>query len=308
MQNSKKLIFFGTSEFAVPALKMLHQDKYAVSLVVTVPDKPIGRKQTLTPSPVKIAAQKLGCRVSTVLDIDELSECEADCGVVAAYGKIIPQKILDLFSLGILNIHPSLLPQYRGPSPIQTAILNGDKKTGVTIIKLDKQMDHGPIIKSLELEIGDLNALELSDKLALAGADLLIKILPDYLSEKIIFQPQNDCLASFTKILRRDDGKINWQNRARKIERMTKAYFPWPGVFGEFFINNPKSSKLRTVSAKLIKVLLSQERFNAKPGELTVKNNRLYAQCSDGALLIEKLHLQDKKEMTGQEFIRGYIK
>lgn len=305
MTKDIKIVFFGSGEFAVPFLNILRQEQYPVVSVITVPDMPAGRRQILTPPPVKAIAEKFGYNIVQDLKIEGIKDYGADLGIVADYGKIIPQAILDLFPLGCLNIHPSLLPKYRGPSPIQTAILNGDKETGVTIIKLDSQMDHGPIIASVKLTIDNLNAMELSEKLAQAGADLLIKTLPDYLSGEIKPLPQNERDATFTKILKREDGKIIWERSALEIERQIRAYFPWPGAFAEFVIKMPKQ---KAMSIKLVETSLTQESFKVKPGELMVKINQLYIQCFNGALLIKKLHPQGKKEMTGQEFIRGYIR
>jgi len=305
MSKDKKIIFFGSGEFAVPFLNILRDKQYSVVLVIASPDMPAGRRQILTPPPVKIIAEKSGFKVIHDLKTENIKNYGADLGVVADYGKIIPQTILNLFPFGCLNIHPSLLPKYRGSSPIQTAILNGDKETGVTIIKLDSQMDHGPIVTSVKLTVDSLDAQELSVKLARIGADLLIKILPDYLTGKIKLCAQDDSRATFTKILNREDGRIKWDKSAQKIERQIRAYYPWPGAFAEFVVKKPEKKSLLI---KLIKASFTNERFNALPGELIVKNERLYVQCADEALLVERLHPQAKKEMSGQEFLRGYIK
>jgi len=300
MIKNRQIVFFGTPEFAVPALRALHQN-FNVVLAVTQPDKPVGRKQKLSPTAVKIEAQKLGLKVVESLNdlrsmIDELIP---DVGVVAAYGKIISQAILDLFPFGCLNIHPSLLPKYRGASPIQSAILNGDAETGVSIIKLDNKMDHGPIISNSKFQIPNFDTYEgLSKKLAKTGADLLIKTLPDYLGGKIKLVAQNDNQATFTKIIKREDGKINWQKPAVEIERQIRAYFPWPGSFTEF-----SGKRLKIITAEV-----TSEAKEGKIGEFLAQNGQLLVKCGKDALNIKELQIEGKNELTAKEFINGFLK
>lgn len=320
MKNKVKIIFFGTPEFAVPTLKALHQEGYNVCLVVTQPDKPAGRKNTLIPPPVKVEAKELGLEICQRFeDLKTFGpssgrglktknslrlrsgQVKLDLGIVAAYGEIIPKKILDLFPLGCLNLHPSLLPKYRGPSPIQAAILNGDKETGVTIIKLDEKMDHGNHVARSTYHIAGSDTYEsLLVKLAEEGAKLLIKILPDYLSGKIKLVPQDDSQATFTRLLKREDGKIDWQKSAEEIERQIRAYYPWPGSYTKL---KTKNLKLKILSATAVEDLSS-----APIGEFHIKNGQLIVRCGQGSLIIEKLQPEGKKEMTAKEFINGYLK
>lgn len=241
MQNSKtKIIFFGTSEFAVPALEALVKEGYSVVAVITAPDKPVGRKQILTPPPVKLAAEKLGLKI---LQPEKLKgnqklisllayKLAADVGVVASYGKIIPKEILEIPKHGLLNIHPSLLPKYRGPTPIQSALLNGDTETGVTILEVDEQVDHGPILKNgkWKMENG-IKYEELENQLAKLGAELLIKILPDYLKGKIKPKGQDHSKATFTKLLKKSDGEIDWNKSAQEVYDKFRAFHRWPGIW-----------------------------------------------------------------------------
>ena len=308
MENKAKMICFGTPEFAVPTLKALHQEGYNIVLVVTQPDKPVGRKGILTPSPVKVLTKELGLEVCQRFDNLKLKtkSLKPDLGVVVAYGEIIPKDILDLFPLGILNIHPSLLPKYRGPSPIQATILNGDKETGVSIIKLDEKMDHGAKLKTqnLKLKTDDIY-VSLSQRLAMAGAQLLIDILPDYLVGKIKPVPQDDARATFTKIITKEDGRINWQKSAEEIERQIRAYAPWPGCFSEFVVNGKK------INVKIIEAIHElplQDDNQTNIGQFSIQNGQLFVQCGHGALLIEKIQPEGKKEMTAKEFINGYLK
>ena len=304
MKNDNKIIFFGTSEFAVPALKALINEGYDVVLVITQPDKPVGRKQVLTPTPVKIEAQKQNLEIweglkNLKLKIESLKPA---LGIVAAYGKIIPKKILDIPPKGCLNIHPSLLPKYRGASPIQTAILNGDKITGISIIKLDGQMDHGPIISKSQISIFNNDTSEsLHHKLSVEGAALLVKTLPDYISDKITPVIQDDSKSTCTKILKREDGKIDWDKSAIEVGRQTRAYYPWPGSFAEVKIKNSK------LKIKILSVKVNYD-IGVEIGQLQNNAGHLIVQCGKGSLIIEKLQPEGKKEMSSKEFINGYMR
>lgn len=227
-----KVIFFGTPDFVVPVLKKV-QENFDLVGVVTAP--------TLT-SPVKLASQGESLEPQTIftpekLDQDlaqKLADLQPDLFVIAAYGKIIPQFILDIPKFGGLNIHPSLLPKYRGPSPIQTAILNGDKISGVTIIKIDEQMDHGPIIYTKEISLSDQDTCEtLSKKLFEVGAQMLVKMIPDFVSGKIKPVVQDDKKAIYCPMIKKEDGYFDLSNppSQEKLDRMIRAYFPWPGVW-----------------------------------------------------------------------------
>lgn len=214
-----------------------------------------------------------------VHDFKKTEELKPDLVIVASYGKIIPKKILEIPKYGCLNIHPSLLPKYRGPSPIQTTILNGDKKTGVTIILMDEKIDHGPILSQQEQKIPSLKITypELSQELAKLGAKLLIQTIPKWIKGEIKPKPQDESKATHTKILKREDGKIDWSKPDREIERQIRAFNPWPGSFT--FIKH-KNKTLR------IKVL-----------EANLKDNKL---------IVKKLQPEGKKPMTFEEFKRGY--
>ena len=279
-KKQPKIIFIGTSSFAVPALENLIEDNRQVVLVVTAQDKPAGRKNKLTPSPIKEIALKYNLNI---LQPEKISQAKTVI-IVASYGQIIPKEILALPKKGALNLHPSLLPKYRGPSPIQSAILNNDQITGITIIQMDEKMDHGPIIAQQESEIKSDDTYQiLENKLAEQSADLLIEILPRYLKIKIKPQLQDENKVSYTKILTRDDGKINWDKSAQEIERKIRAFYPWPGAWTEF---NNKRTKI--IKAKAV----NQE------SPTTIKTGR-------GYLSLELVQPAGKKPMTGQEFFHG---
>ena len=261
-----KLVFFGTSKFAVPALKTLVANGYELMAIITMPDQPAGRKKVITPPPVKISAEKLGLTIlqpaSLKKDLDffeQFTTINADLAVVAAYGNIIPQQYLDSIPKGFLNIHPSLLPKYSGPTPIQTAILNGDETSGVTIIKLDAGMDSGPIVTKQELRIMNFEYYsQLHDKLAEFGAKLLIETIPRYLNGEIELQKQNEKEVTITKKYTREDGRIDWQKTPLKIYDQIRALNPEPGTWTKWNnkILNIKKAELVDDKLKLITVQL----------------------------------------------------
>ncbi|MBI1961473.1 MAG: methionyl-tRNA formyltransferase [Parcubacteria group bacterium] len=232
------ITFFGTPEFAVPALKALIAAPFCdVALVVTQPDKPVGRHHSrAVPSPVKRIAQEAGIPVVTEPPPSPLLDTGGgSLGVLAAYGEILPKEIIGAFPLGILNIHPSLLPKYRGSSPIQAAILNQDKETGITIMKLDDKMDHGPIAAQERVKLNQTEtAGELHDKLAQIGAELLIKTLPDYIAGRSELKPQDESLTSYTQKLTKQDGRIDWSKTSGEINAQVRAMNPWPGAWTEW--------------------------------------------------------------------------
>ena len=246
-QDEIKLIFFGTPEFSSyiltqllafqPGVVKLNEPKFVIQAVVTNPDKPVGRKQTLTQSAVSLVAQKYHLLTLKPEKLDEtfiknhLSLLECDLFLVAAYGKIIPKALLDIPRLGSINVHGSVLPKYRGASPIQQAILNGDKETGVTIMLMDEKMDHGPILYTKKISIlPQDNFITLSKKMSEEGARLLIKVLPQFIQGKIFPKSQNHQKATFTKIIKKEDGyfDINNPSSLKTLDKMIRAYYPWP--------------------------------------------------------------------------------
>jgi len=234
------ILFFGTPEFVTPICDALWDMTGSVPVnlvgVVTTPDKPVGRKQILTPSPIKQWALEKNIPVFTISHYP-FPIIQPDLGILAAYGQIIPQEIINLFPKGILVIHPSLLPKYRGASPIQSAILNGDKKTGCSIIKMDAKMDHGPIVYQFEEEIKpEDTSMDLYNRIFVKTAEILKIVIPDYLEDKIILREQNHDEATYCKILTKNDGYFEYDNPPDKetLNRMIRAYSPWPSVWTMF--------------------------------------------------------------------------
>lgn len=304
MEKVKKarIIFIGSSEFAVPILQeLLNRDLRIVS-VITQPDMPVGRKKILTATPIKKLSQEYQLMILQPLKISgiksKIKELHPDLIITASYGQIISQEILDIPKYKCLNVHPSLLPKYRGSSPIQSAILNGDKQTGVSIMIMDAKMDHGDIIAKKTLKITNQNYLRLHNELSEIGADLLVKILPDYLGEKIKAKQQNHKKAIFTKILRRADGQIDWRKKAIEIERQIRAFYPWPGSWS-FLIDN---KKLKIIQA----FLFEKTNRHKNAGEIFLtEDKKMGVLCGQGSLILKKVQLEGKKEISGEEFIRG---
>jgi len=226
-----KIVFFGTPHFVIPILESLEKN-FKVVGVVTAPDEKSGRKQILTPSPIKnkiLTPKKLDSDFE-----NELSKLSPDLLVVAAYGKIIPLSVLNIAKYGALNIHPSLLPSYRGASPIQQTILNGDKTTGVSIIKMDEKMDHGPVIFSKNFEIFEQDTFEtLSLRLFYETSKFLPDVIKDFTAGKIKPEAQDEKQATFCRIIKKEDGyfELNKIFSLEKLEKMEKAYYPWPGTW-----------------------------------------------------------------------------
>jgi methionyl-tRNA formyltransferase len=255
MLQKPKYIFFGTPRFAEVILRELVADGMLPLAVVTNPDKPIGRKQIITPPPVKTLAIKAGIPVLQPEQFDaeflkNLSEYGADFFIVSAYGKILPPELLAIPPQGVLGIHPSLLPRYRGPSPIQTVILEGDKQTGVTLYILDEEIDHGPILGQEILNLtGTETYSELSDSLAVLGAQLILKLLPKYLRGELKPLPQDHAKATFTKKFKTSDGFVDLgKDDPEIIARKVRALSEEPGVYT---LRNGKRVKLLAVEKRL---------------------------------------------------------
>jgi len=303
--DSKKLrlIFMGTPEFAVPGLKnLLTTPEFEIVGVFTQPDKPVGRRQTLTPPPIKIVAAENKLIVfqpeKIKPELENIRRLRPDLIVVIAYGKIIPQEILDIPPFGCINVHASLLPKYRGAACLNAPILNGDAETGVTIMRMEAGLDTGPILRQAKIKLNGTETLEdVHDRLSELGAELIVPTLLDFVAGKIIPQKQDDSQASYIKTLSKEDGRLDLTGSAIEIERMIRAYNPWPGTYTEI---NGETLKIIAVEPKA-------ETINkARAGQLFIDGNRLLIQCGQNSLVILKLQLAGKKIMSTQEFINGY--
>lgn len=257
MKKKYKIVFMGTPDFSVPPLKVLHESVHEVSLVVTQPDRPKGRGRKMMPPPVKEAAVKMGYRViqPEKVNTDEfkaiMEQVKPDLFVVVAFGHILSQDILNIPRLGAINIHASLLPKYRGAAPIQWAVINGEKETGVTTMFMDRGMDTGHMLLKEKLEIStDDTAGSLHDRLAKAGADILSKTLKEFEQETIKPIPQDNSKATYARPLKKKDGLIDWNKPAETLECFIRGMTPWPGAFTFFNKKRLRIFKARPLDVK----------------------------------------------------------
>lgn len=306
LERKPRIIFMGTSAFAVPIFKRLIASSFNIVAVFCQQDKPQGRGLKSLPCPVKNKAQEYNVSIFQPEDLKsekvvrQIKDLKPKVIIVAAYGLFIPKQILNIPPKGCLNIHPSLLPKLRGPSPIQTAILNGEKITGVSLMLLDEKMDHGPIIaqRKIKIQKGD-NQITLVRKLAKLGREILQDTLPLYLKGKIHPRAQDHSKATFTHLIKREDGKIDWQKSASQISRKIRAYLGWPGSF-----TNWQGKRIILWKAEAIE----RDRYREKNGEVFEIDSKPYVQCSQNILKIKKIQLAGKKVISGAEFLRGYSK
>jgi methionyl-tRNA formyltransferase len=302
-----RIVFFGTSKFAVKILQKLAASGNSVMAVVTQPDKKSGRSLKVTASPVKIEARKLRlpiCQPANLGEkgfIDKLQGFEADFFVVVAFGNILARTMLEIPSICCLNVHASLLPKYRGAAPVSRALVNGEEKTGVTIIRMNEKMDAGDIVLQKELEIGPADAKEtLDSRLADIGAALLIEAIESIRKGDAHFTPQNEREATFAPKLTKEDGRIDWNLDGASILNRIKGLKPWPGTYS--FLDG-RALKIISAEAKCDKGF---SRFS--PGEVIAADEEagLVVRTGDGAISILELQLEGKKSMRAELFLRGY--
>ncbi|MCK5510053.1 methionyl-tRNA formyltransferase [Candidatus Parcubacteria bacterium] len=307
MQKKIKTIFIGTPDFGVPSLvKLINDENFDIVSVITQEDKKVGRKQKLKAPAIKQTALKYNLPVLQPKKISDIAEkikqFAPDLIIVIAYSQIIPKQILNIPKYGVLNIHGSLLPKYRGASCIQAAILNGDKTIGVTIMKMEEGLDTGPILSQTKIKISNIDTTEiLFDKLSQLGADILIPVIKNYINNKIKPVAQNNVKSSYVGILKKSDGRIDWNKSAYSQEKFIRAMHPWPGSFGELKTEN---QTIKIINVKHEPVLINKH----KSGTIFLDDNKLFIQCAKDSLEIKKLQLSGKKIMTAQEFINGYSK
>jgi len=295
-----RIIFAGTSEFGIPTLEKI-KAQHELVLIITQPDKPSGRNKILAPSPIKLWAQKNNIPLEQPERIKDLElrikSVEADLMIVAAYGQIIPEDVLNIPSKGSINIHGSVLPQYRGASPIQTTLLNNDFTAGVTILQMDAKMDHGPIlgIKTITLN-GDETFPQLYKTLSLLSVDLTLDVVSKIFDGNIQPQVQNHQDATYTKLLDRTDGRIDWSSKTVvEIDAQIRALNPEPGTW-------------TMLKGKVVKILEAKKATDNKidlPGKIYVLNGEIAVKCLDGSLILKRVKPEGKNEMTGKDFLNG---
>lgn len=303
-ENPLRAVFMGTPHFSVPALDILASNP-AVDLVAvyTPPDRRRGRGRAMEPSPVKVRAQELEipvCQPATLRNPDatgELSALNPEIIVVVAYGRLLPAGVLDIPRFGCLNLHPSLLPRHRGPSPVPGAILSGDETTGVTLMLLDEGMDSGPIIAQRARSISPEDDAEtLTTELFREGAALLDATLPDWVAGDVDARPQDDVQATYTLKMERADGLADWGKPAEFLWRQQRAYKPWPGLYTFW---NGRELKLLEVSP------LPEGR--AEPGTVVrAEGEQLAVGTGQGLLAIHRLQLEGRRPASADDFVRGY--
>ncbi len=302
-----RVVFVGTPGFSVPVFRRLNEAGHQIVGVYTQPDRQTGRGRRLSPSPVKQAAQEHRLHVlqppslrNDPAVLDELASLSPDVIVVAAYGLFLPPDFFGLPSYGALNVHPSLLPRYRGPAPVVTTILNGDDVAGVSIIRLTERMDAGPVLAQRETPVGPSEtAEELTPRLFELGAELLVEILPDWAAGKIMERPQDEHSATATHLLSREDGEIDWSNSAEYISRQVRAYAPWPGTFTLW--------QGRTL--KIVRATAGEGQDEAKgiTGEVVALSDGVGVVTGAGPLRLSELQMEGRKAVAVSDFMLGHL-
>jgi len=300
------IVFLGSSEFAVPSLKALSAAKHNISCVITQPDRLSGRGLHSTSTPVKILAKKIGLKIyqpeniNASASINFLKNLRPDLFIVIAYGQILSAGVLDIPKLFTINIHASLLPKYRGAAPINWAIINGDRLTGITAIQVNEKMDAGPIILQKELPIKDSdNSITLEEKLSHLGASLLMDVVDSIKSKKYKLTPQEEEKKSLAKKLQKKDGLINWQDSAHDIYNLIRGCVNWPGAFTYY-----RGKLLKVYRAEISP---SDNRSQVQAGQiLNVSKDGLSVKAGSGSLTIKELQIEGKRRLIAQDFIAGH--
>jgi methionyl-tRNA formyltransferase len=298
-----RVVFMGTPQFAVPSLETLLSEGYEVAGVLTRADQPAGRGQRLEESPVKMLARANGVPVQQPLtlrseaDQANLAALEPDLIVVAAYGLLLPQAVLDLPPFGCINVHASLLPRHRGAAPIAHAILAGDRETGVSLMLMDAGLDTGPVLAAAALPIGpDDTTGTLTQKSALLGAELLAEVLPRWLRGDIVPKPQSSEDATLAPRISKEEGQIDWSRPAFFIDRQVRAFQPWPSAYSSW-----KGQLLKIVRARV------DTSYNAggEPGRVIPDPEGVAVITGEGVLRLEEVHLAGKRVLPIDAFLRG---
>lgn len=299
-----KYVFFGTDDYSAAVLEKLISDFYYPALVVSQPDRPVGRHQTLTPPAVKhiclthrlpiVQPQRAAEAEETIRAV------QPDVFIVASFGQIIPASLLAIPKHGAINVHTSLLPRHRGASPIQAALLAGDESTGVTIMLMDAQLDHGPILHQERIAIAPTDTnITLRAKLATVGADTLCKILPDYLHGKLSPRPQNHAVATTAGMIDKAYARLDWNKPCAEADRRVRAFQEWPWAW----TNLPSGKRMQIMSAQ---PQPSPQPMRQAPGTLLIENEQARIACTDGWLLLREVQVEGKNACNGEAFSRGY--
>lgn len=297
-----KIVFMGTPEFAVPSLEKLIECGCEIPMVVTQPDRR-GNRGKVTFSPVKECALQHGLPVAQPQQIrkdeefmQELEALEPDFIVVAAFGQLLPERVLNAPKYDCINVHGSLLPKLRGAAPMQYSILQGDKTTGVTIMKMTKGLDTGDMISKAEMNIEGMTIHELADKLSVLGAELLVKTIPEIVNGTAVYTPQNEEEHTYASMIRKEDGRTDFSGDAVSEERKIRAYDPWPALYS--FLNGKQ--------IKFFRAEVSEEEGTHDGGVISAVDKKSFTvDCGKGKLRILEVQLQGKKRMSAGDFLRG---
>ncbi len=298
-----RIVFFGTAPFGIPTLKLLQQKGLGIVAVVTNPPRPQGRGLKPTPSPVELVARESGIVVFTPENpnsrdfVEKITSFKPDCGVLVAYGVILKEPLLNIPRYGFINLHPSLLPRYRGAAPIPRQLMDGCTESGVTVIKMDKGVDSGDILNQIRVEVSpEETAGELETRLSLLGADLVYKTLIEIKEGRVKSQPQNKSLATVAPKLTAADRDIDWQKSAQEIHNRIRALSPEPGAITYF-----RSNRLIILRSRIL-----SEKRNLKPGTIVDGAPGLFVATGTELLELISLKPAGKKVLTGRDFINGY--
>ncbi len=299
-----KIVFMGTPEFSLPSLKAIFEKGYEILAVVTQPDRPKGRGRKVQPPPVKVLAEELGLPVIQPEDasekdfIEKIRSLKPDLIVVVAYGQILKKELLEIPHLGAINAHPSLLPKYRGASPIQWAIMNNESETGVTIIRMTEKMDAGPILLQKKLPIlPDESAGSLHDRLSVLSASLLIDAIEGLSEGKIKEIPQDDKKATYAPKIKKEMTRIVWNEDAKKISAKIRAFDPFPGAL----------SRIKGKEIKLFSSSVLREDLEGDPGRIfRIDKEGLFVEAKKGIVLIREVQVSGRRRIKVSEFIKGF--
>ena len=299
-----KIVFMGTPGFAVPVLEVLVSAGHEIAAAYSRPDRPSGRGKRTSPTPVKEAASAMGIPVVQPPSLRPLevqrymAALAPDVIVVAAYGLFLPSEVLELPRHACLNIHPSLLPKLRGPSPVSTAIVEGETTTGVSIMQMDEGMDSGPVLAQRETTVGESETAEtLTARLFESGARLLVEVLPNWSEGRIHVRPQDESQATVTRLLTREDGRIDWEMSAEQIARRVRGYAPWPGTYTHW-------------GGRMLKIIEASHDHRAAtgpPGSVSRSDagDLVDIATGDGTLSVSRLQLEGRRASIARDFLLG---
>lgn len=304
MTQSTRVLFMGTPDFAVPSLNRLVQAGYQL-LVITQPDRPVGRKKTLSPPPVKKAALEHGltvlqpAKVRTDEVLEQLQLFQPDVLITAAYGQLLPERLLQIPKVGCLNVHASLLPRWRGAAPIHRALMAGDAETGITLMEMRLALDAGPIVASAKTPIHlEDNVGTLHDRLAELGASVLFDVLPDYLAGRRTGQEQPEEGVTYAQRILRADELLTWQRPLQTVHNHIRGLSPWPGA-----VTGYEGQALKIWAAHPY-----DEKYVVKPGVVEkMEDGKIVVQCTDGRLELLTVQPAGKRKMSAAEWFRGVL-